>query len=199
MRRDVDPRLARVAIDGILSLCVIAMDARVARARVVALGGGLHALAALTCARDASVLRAFCGACVAAFVASCALSTDAMYAWRGTAAACAHAAGATVWVARGRGGGARGDAGVARARRIVLEGDVEDGWEVVERWECVGVALGAWLGACVIPLDWGRAWQRWPTSVARGVAGGKLSGMGLGLALARFANASRVGAKKRRR
>lgn len=200
MRRDVDPRSTRLAIDAVISVCVVSLDARRVDARGVALGGILYAVSATTSSRRARVWRTFCASCVAWFVAACALSTDAMWAWRGTCAACAHAAGATVGALAGGGGerDARAGGVAARARRIVLDGRCDDAWEVVERWECVGVALGAWLGACAIPLDWGRPWQRWPTSVARGVAGGKLAGISLGLALARFADASEVGARKRR-
>ena len=31
-----------------------------------------------------------------------------------------------------------------------------------------GAALGAWLGAIVVPLDWDRAWQVWPTPCVLG-------------------------------
>jgi phosphatidylinositol glycan class F len=32
----------------------------------------------------------------------------------------------------------------------------------------VGTWLGAWLGAIPIPLDWDRAWQRWPITILAG-------------------------------
>jgi phosphatidylinositol glycan class F len=31
------------------------------------------------------------------------------------------------------------------------------------KWRFLFVVFGAWLGAVVIPLDWDRPWQRWPT------------------------------------
>ncbi|KZF23567.1 hypothetical protein L228DRAFT_246361 [Xylona heveae TC161] len=32
----------------------------------------------------------------------------------------------------------------------------------------VGVAVGAWLGAVPIPLDWDREWQKWPVTILTG-------------------------------
>ena len=40
----------------------------------------------------------------------------------------------------------------------------------------VGAVLGAWLGAVPIPLDWDRAWQRWPVTVVVGMYGGAALG-----------------------
>lgn len=40
-----------------------------------------------------------------------------------------------------------------------------------------GVATGAWLGAVLIPLDWDRAWQKWPVTVLLGMVGGYALGM----------------------
>ncbi|CAG7659401.1 unnamed protein product [Allacma fusca] len=31
------------------------------------------------------------------------------------------------------------------------------------KWRFLFVVMGAWLGAIVIPLDWDRPWQKWPT------------------------------------
>lgn len=36
----------------------------------------------------------------------------------------------------------------------------------------LGALLGAWLGALPIPLDWDRAWQRWPVTIVAGAYGG---------------------------
>jgi hypothetical protein len=37
--------------------------------------------------------------------------------------------------------------------------------------------LGAWFGAFVIPLDWDRYWQRWPTPCVIGSTIGFLLGL----------------------
>jgi phosphatidylinositol glycan class F len=51
-------------------------------------------------------------------------------------------------------------------------------------WPARGAVLGAWLSAIVVPLDWDRAWQRWPVP---GVAAALL-GYAIGLASAALAN-----------
>jgi phosphatidylinositol glycan class F len=38
------------------------------------------------------------------------------------------------------------------------------------------VALGCWLGALVIPLDWDRPWQQWPVSCTYGALAGHVVG-----------------------
>lgn len=40
----------------------------------------------------------------------------------------------------------------------------------------VGTALGAWLGAVPIPLDWDRDWQKWPITIVAGMYGGAIVG-----------------------
>jgi hypothetical protein len=35
---------------------------------------------------------------------------------------------------------------------------------------------GAWLGACLLPYDWGLAWQAWPEVSLRGAAAGLAAG-----------------------
>jgi phosphatidylinositol glycan class F len=47
-----------------------------------------------------------------------------------------------------------------------------------------GAALGAWMGAMPIPLDWGRAWQRWPITVVYGMCVGCVVGAWTGFAWA---------------
>jgi hypothetical protein len=42
--------------------------------------------------------------------------------------------------------------------------------------------LGSWLGAVVIPLDWGQSWQAWPTGSSYGCIVGFLLG-GIGTAI----------------
>lgn len=44
----------------------------------------------------------------------------------------------------------------------------------------VGTALGAWLGAVPIPLDWDRDWQRWPVTICAGMWIGWIVGRSLG-------------------
>ena len=44
----------------------------------------------------------------------------------------------------------------------------------------VGTALGAWLGAVPIPLDWDRDWQRWPVTICVGMWIGWVVGRSLG-------------------
>jgi GPI ethanolamine phosphate transferase 2/3 subunit F len=40
----------------------------------------------------------------------------------------------------------------------------------------VGAALGAWLGAVPIPLDWDRDWQQWPITIVVGIYLGYIVG-----------------------
>lgn len=40
----------------------------------------------------------------------------------------------------------------------------------------IGSALGAWLGAVPIPLDWDREWQKWPVTIVAGIYAGALMG-----------------------
>jgi hypothetical protein len=64
-----------------------------------------------------------------------------------------------------------------------------------------GASLGAWCGAMVIPLDWDRAWQRWPTSCARGATCGFAAGAVWGFSVAlsrRFGFGTRSGTGTRR-
>ncbi|APA16176.1 hypothetical protein sscle_16g109460 [Sclerotinia sclerotiorum 1980 UF-70] len=44
----------------------------------------------------------------------------------------------------------------------------------------LGCALGAWLGAVPIPLDWDREWQKWPVTVVTGAFGGYVVGRFVG-------------------
>ncbi|KAI9369871.1 GPI biosynthesis protein family Pig-F-domain-containing protein [Aspergillus egyptiacus] len=44
----------------------------------------------------------------------------------------------------------------------------------------LGTALGAWLGAVPIPLDWDRPWQAYPITVLAGAYGGYVLGVVLG-------------------
>ena len=62
------------------------------------------------------------------------------------------------------------------ARRIAVDGDVRTPREVGARASALGACVGAWFGALPIPLDWDRAWQKWPVSVVRGMTLGQLVG-----------------------
>lgn len=44
----------------------------------------------------------------------------------------------------------------------------------------MGTAVGAWLGAVPIPLDWDRAWQAWPVTVVVGAYAGGVLGRAVG-------------------
>lgn len=44
----------------------------------------------------------------------------------------------------------------------------------------LGGAVGAWLGAVPIPLDWDREWQRWPVTILCGLYGGYIFGRVVG-------------------
>jgi GPI ethanolamine phosphate transferase 2/3 subunit F len=44
----------------------------------------------------------------------------------------------------------------------------------------IGGALGAWLAAIPIPLDWDREWQKWPVTIVTGLYVGYLLGKVLG-------------------
>lgn len=63
-----------------------------------------------------------------------------------------------------------------QARRIAVDGDVRTPREVGARASAFGACVGAWFGALPIPLDWDRAWQKWPVSVVRGMTLGQLVG-----------------------
>ncbi|TMW96459.1 hypothetical protein EJD97_007347 [Solanum chilense] len=45
------------------------------------------------------------------------------------------------------------------------------------RLPAYGAVIGAWLGACAMPLDWGRPWQEWPVCVSYGAMAGYLMGL----------------------
>lgn len=49
----------------------------------------------------------------------------------------------------------------------------------------LGCALGAWVGAVPIPLDWDRAWQAWPVTVVSGAYVGYVMGKVVGGTLLR--------------
>uniref|UniRef100_A0A914WW34 Phosphatidylinositol-glycan biosynthesis class F protein n=1 Tax=Plectus sambesii TaxID=2011161 RepID=A0A914WW34_9BILA len=67
--------------------------------------------------------------------------------------------------------------------RLVFENRPDTKRQLVAQRIAFGSVLGAWGGAAVIPLDWDRPWQIWPTPC---VAGGVI-GAFLGLLLAIFA------------
>ncbi|KAI0438853.1 GPI biosynthesis protein family Pig-F-domain-containing protein [Xylaria telfairii] len=48
----------------------------------------------------------------------------------------------------------------------------------------VGAAVGAWVGAVPIPLDWDREWQKWPVTILCGIYAGYSLGKLIGGTLA---------------
>ncbi|KAF2705739.1 hypothetical protein K504DRAFT_459832 [Pleomassaria siparia CBS 279.74] len=44
----------------------------------------------------------------------------------------------------------------------------------------IGTFVGAWLGAVPVPLDWDRAWQRWPVTIVTGAYVGYAIGKSIG-------------------
>ena len=65
----------------------------------------------------------------------------------------------------------------ASAKRVLLDGCPRTAREVSARASAWGACAGAWAGATPIPLDWNRAWQRWPVSVVRGLSFGHVLGI----------------------
>ena len=62
-----------------------------------------------------------------------------------------------------------------------------------------GTSVGAWVGAMPIPLDWDRAWQKWPVSCVRGAVGGWVVGRGFGLVVVFARLFARTSAGKQRK
>ena len=75
--------------------------------------------------------------------------------------------------------------------------------EVSARASAWGACAGAWAGATPIPLDWNRAWQRWPVSVVRGLAFGHVLGIAVAMVYVCLADVMgldpRDGAARRKR
>ena len=46
--------------------------------------------------------------------------------------------------------------------RVIICGKHSNQVEQLLYFQCVGVAVGSWASAVVIPLDWDRDWQMWP-------------------------------------
>ena len=59
--------------------------------------------------------------------------------------------------------------------RIFLFCEWRSNFEKLCAWTAFACCLGAWLGACLIPLDWDEPWQRWPLPVLYGSITGFLS------------------------
>ncbi|TMW57147.1 hypothetical protein Poli38472_003072 [Pythium oligandrum] len=69
---------------------------------------------------------------------------------------------------------------------IALNARCRDDMEFFITCVCAGSALGAYLGALPIPLDWDRPWQQWPLTCVYGALGGHTVGVvgcAIGMAL----------------
>lgn len=53
-------------------------------------------------------------------------------------------------------------------RRIYVSCEWRSNVEKLCGWTGAGCSVGAWLGACLIPLDWDEDWQRWPLPLLYG-------------------------------
>lgn len=63
--------------------------------------------------------------------------------------------------------------------RIYAFNSPELGTEMMMYITSICSLLGAWLGACVIPLDWDSPWQVWPVSCVLGTIAGHCVGLGV--------------------
>ncbi|KAF4552629.1 putative GPI biosynthesis protein family Pig-F [Elsinoe fawcettii] len=70
---------------------------------------------------------------------------------------------------------------LAAPQLIYVHGVVADKWLAIASLSVpvdevfgatLGTAVGAWVGAVPIPLDWDREWQRWPVTILAGAYGG---------------------------
>jgi len=53
-------------------------------------------------------------------------------------------------------------------RRIYVSCEWHSNVEKLCGWTGAGCCAGAWLGACLIPLDWDEPWQQWPLPLLYG-------------------------------
>ena len=116
--------------------------------------------------------------CVGWFAACVAFGGGAVGAWRETARAASAASAATfATTAVSLDGGEGEEEARASAKRVLLDGCPRTAREASARASAWGACAGAWAGAAPIPLDWNRAWQRWPVSIVRGLAFGHVLGI----------------------
>ena len=142
--------------------------------------------------------------CVGWFAACVAFGGGAVGAWRETASAASAASAATfATTAVSLDGGEGEEEARASAKRVLLDGCPRTAREVSARASAWGACAGAWAGATPIPLDWNRAWQRWPVSVVRGLAFGHVLGIAVAMVYVCLADVMgldpRDGAARRKR
>ena len=53
-------------------------------------------------------------------------------------------------------------------KRLYALNDARSAFEMSASWAGMCSIVGAWLGACLIPLDWGEPWQKWPITLIHG-------------------------------
>jgi hypothetical protein len=53
-------------------------------------------------------------------------------------------------------------------QRVYALNDSRTSFELCSSWGGIGSIIGAWLGACLIPLDWDEPWQKWPITLIHG-------------------------------
>jgi len=53
-------------------------------------------------------------------------------------------------------------------KRVYALNDARSVFELCSSWAGIGSIIGAWFGACLIPLDWDEPWQKWPITLIYG-------------------------------
>lgn len=53
-------------------------------------------------------------------------------------------------------------------KRVYALNDARTAFEMCASWGGIGSMVGAWSGACLIPLDWDAPWQKWPIPLIYG-------------------------------
>jgi len=53
-------------------------------------------------------------------------------------------------------------------KRVYALNDPRTAFELCASWGGIGSTVGAWFGACLIPLDWDEPWQTWPITLIYG-------------------------------
>jgi len=62
-------------------------------------------------------------------------------------------------------------------RRVISHNDLREAAEIQFYIPAALAAVGAWLGAFPIPLDWDRPWQAWPITCSAGAGAGHTVGL----------------------
>lgn len=68
------------------------------------------------------------------------------------------------------------NAEVSLWRRVYALNDARTAFELCASWAGIGSVVGAWFGACLIPLDWDEPWQKWPITLIHGASLGFIVG-----------------------